>query len=79
MLVIFKSIFSNKKFTKILSNCITYPDLLKRFIRISQLFKGSYKNESNKLFESILNLTDFNMNSFLHNARISIAREILNA
>jgi len=43
------------------------------------MFKGSYKNESNKLFESILNLTGFNLNNFLHTARINIAREILNA
>ena len=48
-------------------------------IRITQFFKGSYKNESNKLFESILNLTGFNMNSFLHTSRINIMREVMNA
>ncbi len=48
-------------------------------IKITQLFKGSYKNESNKLFESILNLTGFNFNNFLHTARINIARDMLNS
>ena len=74
VLVVFKSIFENKKLIKLMSQHQTYPEILKKLIRISQLFKGSYKNESNKLFESILNLTSFNLNNFLHNARINIAR-----
>ena len=55
-----------------------YPTILKQLIKISQYFKGAYKNETNKLFEYVLNLTDFNINTFLHSARIKIAKEIIN-
>jgi hypothetical protein len=81
VVAVFKNIFENEKVAKLLTNQITFPEILKRIIRITQIFKGSHKNEGNKLFESIFNLTmtKFNLNSFLHTARINIAREVMNA
>lgn len=78
VLVIFKSIFENKKLTEVLTANLAFPEILKKMIRISHIFKGNYKNESNKLFDSVLNLAKFNLNNLLHTARINIAREILN-
>lgn len=74
VLAVFKNIFENERLVKLISEQQIFPEMLKRMIRITQIFKGSYKNESNKLFESLLNLTKFNLNSFLHTTRISIAR-----